>query len=126
MVTFLFWNLNRQPRQDTVARLVAHNSDDVLILAENTIADEDLLGSIHRESNRRFRQSMGESRKIDIFTHFHENALTPVLDDDSRNVTVRRLIRTSRDILLAAVHFPSKLYYSADDQSLAVRTSVSC
>src|SRR5436190_7971847 len=119
MVTFLFWNLNRQPRQEAIGRLVARHNVDVRILAEDAISEYVVLESIHRESGHRFQQPMSESRRIDIFTHFPQSAVTAVLDDHSRPVTVRRLIGRSQDILLAAVHFPSKLNWSDDDQSQA-------
>lgn len=117
MVTFLFWNLNRLPRHDVVARLVAANDVDIVILAENEIPDDELLNQLGLETERNFQKPWSLSQKIDIFTHLPNPALVTVFDDPLRRLTIRRLIVGSLDILLAAVHFQSKLHWSDHDQS---------
>ncbi len=117
MVTFLFWNLNRRPRQDLIACLAAEHEADIVILAENDVAERELETVLSRATNREFQKPWSLSEKIDIFTHFPESSLTSVLDNPSRRLTIRRLVVGSQDILLAAVHVQSKLHWSEDDQS---------
>jgi endonuclease/exonuclease/phosphatase (EEP) superfamily protein YafD len=116
MVTFLFWNLNRLPRQDVVAQLVAQHGVDVLILAESEIPDAMMLGALTREAGRDFQKPWSLSKRIHVFTCLPEPSLTTVMGSELDRLTIHRLIIGSRDILLAAVHLQSKLYLSDEEQ----------
>jgi endonuclease/exonuclease/phosphatase (EEP) superfamily protein YafD len=116
MAKFLFWNLNKQPRENVVARIAQHHDVDVVILAECVISDEEVLGTLNRESDFQFCKLWSESSKIQIFTRLPEISLAAVFDDNLGRLTIRRLAVTGSDILLAAVHFPSKVNWSDEEQ----------
>ena len=117
MTTFLFWNLNKKPLQSLIAKLVCEHDVDVLVFAECSISPDVLLQSINR-SGRTYSYSPSDScERIEIYTRFSPEFSRPVLDGTYftiRNITIPDQI----DILLAAVHFPSKLYWNEANQAL--------
>lgn len=117
MITFLFWNLNKKPLQSLIAKLVEEHDVDVLIFAECSIRPDVLLQSINR-SGRTYSYSPSDScERIEIYTRFSPELSRPVLD--GREFTTRHLtIPDKIDILLVAIHFPSKLYWSDANQAM--------
>lgn len=115
ITTFLFWNINRKPLLDLVGVLAAEHQVDVLILAECKLPAGLLLKSLNRASpGFRFPMSLCES--IKIFTRFSRQFLRPKYESD--RVSIRRLaLPAQTEILLAAVHFPSKLHWSDASQA---------
>jgi exonuclease III len=113
---FLFWNINGKPLADLVAELAHVHDAQVIILAESKITIPDLLLALNRRPAMGFHYCAGLSSAITIFAGFSSGFLTPVFE--SERVSIRRLALPSRsDILLATVHFPSKLYWSDDSQA---------
>jgi hypothetical protein len=120
--TFLCWNLNGRPIQHLVAELAKSRDVDVLVLLECTIKVEDLLSALnsgdapiyHYSPSR--AESPGES--IKLFTRFSSEFSQP-LDEGSRH-TIRHLkLPASTDVVLAALHLPSKLHSGESSQILA-------
>jgi hypothetical protein len=63
-----------------------------------------------------FHLSTGVSRGITILTRFSREFLRPVFESD--HISIGRLILPARsEVLLAAVHLTSKLYWSNESQS---------
>jgi hypothetical protein len=113
---FLFWNINRKPIANVVAEVAAVHKVDVVILAESAIAPRSLLTTLNSAASGGFRLSTGVSRGITILTRFSREFLRPVHESD--HVSIGRLMLPARsEILLAAVHLPSKLYWSNESQS---------
>lgn len=116
---FLLWNLNRQPLQGLVARLVQERRVDVLILLECSISVGTLLGELHEKTGRIFHycSSPAKQKKIQVFTSFPARFMTPVAE--SHRYSIRKLNPPSghSSILLAMVHFPSKLHWNAESQA---------
>jgi hypothetical protein len=122
VITFLCWNLNRRPIQHRIAELARSRDVDVLILLECVIQVAELLGALNQEDGPIFHYApnLAEApeESIKIFTRFTPEFLDP-LEDGPRH-TIRRLrLPMCTDILLAAIHLPSKLHTSESSQILA-------
>jgi exonuclease III len=112
---FLFWNINRKPIANVVAELAATQKADVVILAESTLTPRSLLATLNSAAGSGFRLSTGVSKGITILTRFSRDFLRPVHESD--HLSISRLMLPARsEILLAAVHLPSKLYWSPESQ----------
>jgi hypothetical protein len=120
LVSFLFWNIGKRPLQEQVARLVAEHGVDVLMLAECEIPPTALIAEINRHGEP-FCFPFSAASKVQVFTRFAESALTPVYDDPALRLTIRQLIVEERtDLLLAVVHFHSRLNWTEEDQLIEV------
>lgn len=119
MVTFLFWNLGRRPLQDQVGRLAKEHGVDVVMLAECLVSTESMQASLNAHTASPYCFPFSESERIAIFTRLPESSLTAVFDDPARRLTVRRLIVQQRtDLLLAVVHFHSRVNWEEADQMI--------
>jgi endonuclease/exonuclease/phosphatase family metal-dependent hydrolase len=113
---FLFWNINGKPLADLIADLTHAHGVDLVILAESKITVVDLLLALNRQPTAGFHFCAGLSNAITIYSSFSSAFLTPVFE--SERVSIRRLTLPARsELLLATVHFPSKLYWSNDSQA---------
>ncbi len=122
MITFLCWNLNRKPIQHRVAELARSRGVDVLILLECAAQVGDLLGALNEGRGDIFHyapnRAEGPLESIKIFTKFTPEFLEP-LEDGGRH-TIRHLrLPACTEIVLAALHLPSKLHSSESSQILA-------
>lgn len=116
MAKFLFWNLNKKPLRDQVVALCHEHRIDVLILAESRISVSDLLGALNKDRSPKFRWPLNLSSRLTFFVRYPKKYLRPVRDDGG--VAVRRLLLPiGIDILLVAVHLPSKLFSREVDQT---------
>ncbi len=116
MLTFLFWNMNGKPLVEAIVELVEEQSVDILILAECEVAPAKLLMALNRNESL-FYFAPGLSPRLVMFTKFPDRYVAPAFESD--RVSIRRLELPAREeILLALVHFPSKLYWSEDSQML--------
>jgi hypothetical protein len=123
MTTFLCWNLNKKPLQDLVAQVVRSRDIDVVILLECHISVASLLLTLNPEGELLFQyagtpadiQGEAPTGTIKIFTRFASKFLEALEDDD--RLTIRRLklpLRT--EVILAVVHFRSKLHWRNSSQ----------
>lgn len=118
MATFLFWNLNRKPLQEFIRTLVVEHNVDILILAECSIEPGVLLRYLNRSLVEYYYAPSEKCNKIDIYLRFSREFIAPVYELE--RLTIQHLkLPGSIDILLAALHFPSKLHW--DDGSQALR-----
>lgn len=118
MAMFLFWNLNRRPLLHQVAALCHEHNVDVLILAESRLSTVELLGVLNSGQRSQFRlPSFAPPSRLSFFIRYPRRSLKPVYDDG--HVAIRRLIPPiGFEILVVAVHLPSKLYSTETDQTL--------
>jgi exonuclease III len=117
MVSFLFWNLDRKPLHSRVVRLARHYQIDVLMLAECEVEPDTLVKALNRSGGRPYSYPFTEEARLKIFTRFPPNSMTPVFDSLGGRLTIRRLIvRKFPNILLAVVHFPSKIHWTDEEQ----------
>ncbi len=117
MISLLFWNVGRLSRHALIARLARANDADVILLAE--VADQpiDLLKELNKtQANYFFSPGIGNT-KILAFTRFSDQFFRPSSETD--RLTIRRLrLPGLEEILLAVVHFPSKLHWSERSQAI--------
>jgi endonuclease/exonuclease/phosphatase (EEP) superfamily protein YafD len=112
----LFWNINGKPLADLVADLAHAHGVEVIILAECKTTIRDLLIALNQQPTAGFHFCAGLSSAITFFSGFSSAFLTPVFE--SERVSIRRSTLPARsELLLAAVHLPSKLYWSDDSQA---------
>jgi hypothetical protein len=118
MVAFLFWNLNRRPLSEAIANIVARHHIDVVILCECCVTPVDLLRSLNVGAETSYRYAPGIGcKRVEILARFPGEFIRPVYETD--RLSVRHIVLPgAMDILLAAVHFPSKLHWRDNSQVL--------
>lgn len=117
MITFAFWNLNRQPVQQLVSCLARTRNVDVLMLAECGLAPLEMLKALNDGGRAEYHYAPGGCRKIEIFSRFEPQFVPPLYDEE--RITLRHLRPPQlTDILLAVSHFPSKFHWDNESQSL--------
>lgn len=109
---FLFWNLNRLPRQNLLAAIAHEHDADVVIVAECDVPDADVLVALGAS----FRKPRGPDSKIRVFHRLAADAILQAYDDISGRLTIREVVSQNRSILLAAVHFHSKINWTDQAQ----------
>ena len=117
MTTFLFWNLNNKPLQDTIAHLVQKHRIDVIVLGESSILPANLLLTLNPKGRADYFYAPGYAcTKVQFYTRFTWQFILPLFESD--RLTIRHLrLPGQTDIILAASHFPSKLYWNEESQS---------
>jgi hypothetical protein len=119
MPRFLFWNLNNKPVPHLVKQVARGNDVDVLVLAECEIPVGAILTELNAETPD-FQFASGQCERIRVFTRFHSGFLAPIFESD--RYSIRRLrLPLRKEVLLAMVHLPSKMYSASESQ----RTSCS-
>jgi len=114
---FLFWNVNRKSLGEVIADLAEEHRIDVIILAESEIDPNRLLRTLNQDPVAGFHLTAGNCRKVIIFTRLSRDFLRPTFETDW--ISIRRLSLPARaQVVLVAVHLPSKLYMTEDDQLL--------
>ncbi len=118
MMTFLFWNINKKPLQNTIGELAEIHEVDILILAECEIERSDMLRQLNSSPGPRFTYPFSASTKIEIYARFPSRWLRPVVEEDY--LSIRHFSNPIRNtqVLLVAAHLPSRLHLSEDDQML--------
>jgi hypothetical protein len=119
--TFLFWNLNRKPLQQIAAALARSRNVDVLVLLECDIPVRRLLAALNQGDRPIFHYAPSRAETpneaIKVFTRFSAEFLDPL--EEERGLTIRHLkLPAMTDVILAAVHFPSKLHWDLTSQAL--------
>ncbi len=113
-MNLLFWNINRKPLSGEIKSLCDCYDVDVLILAENTMQDAELLPALNENNDRIFIAPNNQSKKISFYTRIHD--FEPIHDDQWGSI--RKLVHPlGIEILLVAVHIQSKLYLTETEQS---------
>jgi endonuclease/exonuclease/phosphatase (EEP) superfamily protein YafD len=116
MLTFLFWNTNRKPLSEVIATIAERESVDIVILAECNIDASVLLKTLNRKGTA-FHFVAGRGTRITMLTRFAGRYLVPVFD--GKSMAIHRLILPARqEILVASVHFPSKLHWRNESQMM--------
>jgi Endonuclease/Exonuclease/phosphatase family len=122
MLTFLFWNLKGH-NVNLLANLVHAHEVDVLILAECPMLPATVLTALNRQTAT-FFYVLGDCAKLQLYTRFSDEYVLPVKRQDQQplrgdDFSIRRLALPGRDeVLLCAVHFPSKLRQNPIDQTM--------
>jgi len=118
-ISFLFWNVNGRDLRDRVACIARSHGVDILILAEWAFDPRTLIGQLNDLGESTYCLPFSEGRRIRIVTRQPSSALTDDFNDPLGGLTIRKLrIKQIPDLLLAATHFPSRLHWEQDDQTL--------
>lgn len=113
---FLFWNIRKAEILDLVCALVDQYDVDILVLAESKIPEETVLQSLALTQGQDYFSARGYSPSLQIYSRFLPRFLKPI--QGSGPIQIHHLNRPlGEDVLLAAIHLPSKLYQSDTDQS---------
>ncbi|MBM4034847.1 MAG: endonuclease/exonuclease/phosphatase family protein [Planctomycetes bacterium] len=114
-MTFLFWNLCRKPLESVVTALVSQHAVDVLLLAECEIPETRMLLALNSGPESEFFLSSTPEDCVAVYTRFPVTAV--VAHDRQPRYTIWRLGFSGRqEILLAAAHLPSSLYWRDSSQ----------
>ena len=118
MPTVLFWNIKQRDLTDAVAALTIEHDVDVLILAECEIPAVRLLNRLNESSVQYVLAPSVVESDLVTYIRYSSEFLKPLYDDD--HIAVKALaLPASPAIIIAAVHFPSRLYFDEDDQMAA-------
>jgi len=117
MARFLFWNLGGRSVEGLVAKLAHEHSVDVLILAE-TVDMVTLLRALNSDNgSATYSPGPRSSKRLVILTRLPPESLKEVADE--AGVVIRSLRPPiGFEILIVAVHLPSKLHYKDIDQTI--------
>jgi len=124
MVAFLFWNINNKNLQKIIGRLVSVYKVDVLLLAEcNNIDPTILLCELNQKEPDFFNVSTNRNyKRIQIFTRFSADFFSNDFAIENEKITIRNLKLPGRkEILLAVIHFLSKVRHGIESQTAIVR-----
>lgn len=116
-MVFLCWNLKKRPLHQLVAELVRSKQVDVVVLLECTVSVAEVLKALNAATGEIFHYSDSPAlmKTIQVFTRFSHQFIRPV--EESHRYSVRHLALPGQtDLLLAIVHFPSKMYFTEDSQ----------
>lgn len=116
MATFLFWNINGNNVIDDIVTACHDNSVDILILAECKISEVSLLEALNKGRRRTYLSPFNPSPKLSFFIRYPDDSVQLVYD--SGGVSIRNIIPpVGLDVLLVAVHLPSKLHMKENEQA---------
>lgn len=119
MVSFLFWNLAKRSLQHRVARLAAAHEVDVVMLAECAVEPVDLLEALNATGQGTYSCPSPDTDKVRLFTRFPESALVNAFNSQLGETSIWWLqAGASTDLILALVHFGSRVNWDRDDQTL--------
>ena len=122
MTSFLFWNVYGKDLSASLSRLVAAHEVDVLILSECCQDFGELARSLEGGPSSSFCHHFAESSKVQIFSRLPDKPLIPIFGNQAKGISIRRLrIPGATDILLAAVHLPSKRNTNVREQEFTAR-----
>jgi hypothetical protein len=123
MANFLFWNTNGNNIPGIIAQACADYEVDVLILAEFHLEPEPLLMELRERTGRTYLAPFETSAKLTFVTRYPLDSLIVVHDESG--VAARRIRPpVGREVLVVAMHLPSRRYSSVDEQAFnAIRIS---
>jgi hypothetical protein len=116
MATFLFWNISKNNLTNDIVTLCHENEVDILILAESTIKETVLLKVLNTGQRAKFIAPSNPSSYLSFFFKYPINSIQNVTDDG--RISIYQISPPiGLKVLLVALHLPSKLYGTEDDQT---------
>ncbi len=121
MLSVLFWNVQKKPLLDRVARIVAAHAVDVVVLAECVQTDAELLAALNGARGKQFVCPRRRSPRFRIAFASPIRRMALVRDSATGYMDVFKTTTRANDpLLLAVVHLPSK---QADRSSVVQETA---
>lgn len=125
MATILFWNINKKRLFREIKSLCDENEVNILILAEAKpdISDAEVLLALNSDRENVYIAPFNPSPRLSFFFRYPAESIGLVADEGG--IAIRTISPPiGIEILLVALHLPSKLYMTEDDQKFqAVRVS---
>jgi hypothetical protein len=118
MATVLFWNINTKRLFKDIKSLCNENEVDILILAEAKpkISDTEILIELNDGRKNVYNAPFNPSSRLSFFFRYPPESINLVSDEGG--IAIRRISPPiGLDILLVALHLPSKLYMTEYDQT---------
>ena len=114
-LTFLFWNIHRQPLTDSIVRLCRLHNVDVLVLAESQLNPGTLLLALNNGVNTLYHHLPDKCKKIDVFARHSRHVISQV--DNTNRITIRAInLPSEEEILFVGAHLIDKRNYSEKSQ----------
>jgi hypothetical protein len=117
MATILFWNIKKKRLFKEIISLCDEHEVDILILAEAkpNISDPAVLIELNSDRKNVYIAPFNQSPRLSFFFRYPAESIKPVTDEGG--IAIRSISPPiGVDILLVALHLPSKLHGSEYDQ----------
>jgi exonuclease III len=114
----LYWNLNGKHLEETVAMLAAEHRPEIIILSESDLSEHTLLERMNRGLELKY-SFMERGREIDqqLISIYDPACFQKVRDERHVSAWTLRTL-DAPEILVFALHLPSKRWHSREDQYL--------
>ena len=116
MIRFLLWNTNQKPLEKTVANIARLYDIDVVVLVESAVPPGRMIHALTTQGGASYRRPFSLSERTVAYTRFTESLMPAVHETKDRLVIWHLKLPACTDILLAAVHLPSKMYFRDESQ----------
>ena len=118
-ISFLFWNVKRQPLRERIARLVVVHSVDVVIVAECEMSSASVSRAINDATGDMFGVVPGSGSALRLFARIPHTGWR-VLVEESLGAWLAFRVSASNlpELILFALHLPSKLRTTEYDRIL--------
>jgi exonuclease III len=109
-LNFLFWNTNRKLLIKEIANIAKYNNIDVILLAEHSLNDVELLLELNSENaDYNLPNPIFKDGKFKVFTKFKSDFIIPIKDDaENRYVCFKIKTPTIEEFLVFIIHLPDK------------------
>jgi hypothetical protein len=116
VTTFLFWNIQKKPLQHRVARIADRFGVDVVLLAECSVPEADLLAALNTPL------AAPAWTRLKLFTRLPTGAVVDRFTEVADRMTIREIrLVSAPPFLLAGVHLPSKFNWKDADHNFWIR-----
>src|SRR6267142_5411481 len=120
MVAFMFWNIKGAPLYNEIGTICQEYDVDVATFAESKLDRIPLLEALNPTGRRYFSELPAIGSRIQFFTRYPLEWIEPRYD--GRHASIRLLKHPlGGELLIIAVHLPSKLHQKDEDQEFHVR-----
>jgi hypothetical protein len=115
MAVFMFWNTKGAPLHKEIGIICSEYDVDIAIFAESSLDAPSLLEVLNQKGPQYFSPVLPAEGRLQFYTRYQLEWLEPRFDDG--RISIRLLKHPlGRELLIVAVHLPSKLYRTNDEQ----------
>ncbi len=115
MATILFWNINRRQMESDLYKLCKQCGVDILILAESGVSDSRLISLLNEDGKDIYKAPARPSSRLSYYIRYPLASYKPKFDEGGISIS-HITPPVGADIILVALHLPSKLYMNNDEQ----------
>jgi hypothetical protein len=115
MITFLFWNIQNKRLETRLAKIVASNRVDIVVLAESVIEPQIVLYELFHHTGSEFALLYSQCDKLKIYSKIPQRYFEPLRE--GKRFTIHQLsLSTEKALTIVAAHLVSKLQWSEESQ----------